>query len=269
MIDILAVLCLLVILNATLVLLFRRKLKVQSRSRRAATLIGCALIALLFASALTYEWMRSRTFQLFGGLVTRVETDKKLVALTFDDGPGPGTAEVMDVLRSRNAKATFFVIGKHVANDPNMTAKIVREGHELGNHSYTHQRMIFRSAEFMATEIDRTDALVRQAGQKGPIHFRPPNAKRLLLLPWLLSQRNKRTIYMDVEPDSHSGVAENPRAITEHVLARVKPGSIILLHAETSSRKAPRAAVVGIIDGLQSQGFQLVTVRQLLQRHQR
>lgn len=109
--------------------------------------------------------MNSRSSQLFGRAVSRVETTEKVVALTFDDGPAPPYTEaLLRTLRERGAPATFFVLGQRMEEHPELAAKMVREGHELGSHSYSHRRMIFCSPGFIRDELDRTDALQTASG---------------------------------------------------------------------------------------------------------
>lgn len=194
-----------------------------------------------------------------------MSTTRPVVALTFDDGPQPPyTQELLAVLRERGAKATFFVIGSNLETYPALAAEIVREGHELGNHSYSHKRMVFRSRGFIRREIERTDDLIRRAGQSGDVHFRPPYGKKLLLLPLHLASAGRKNVFVDVEPDSHPDVAASADRIVEHVLARAKPGSIILLHAENRRRGESFRAVSGIVDGLKARGYAFVTVSELL-----
>lgn len=226
-----------------------------------------ALCLLIFPLMLylTYKLMNARTFQLFGEIVPRVETSRPLVALTFDDGPAaPFTEELLAVLREKGAKATFFVIGKHLEEFPNLGEKIVAEGHELGNHSYSHQRMIFKSYAFIRSEIEMTDRLIRRTGYTGEINFRSPYGKKLLLLPLYLSRIQRKNIFIDVEPESDDDVAASADKMVEHVLANARAGSIILLHAENKGRSESQKAVPGIIDGLKGRGYRLVTVSELL-----
>lgn len=211
----------------------------------------------------TYRLMNARTFQLYGEIVPRVETSRPFVALTFDDGPtAPYTEQLLAVLREKGAKATFFVIGQHLEEFPALGEKIVLEGHELGNHSYSHKRMVFKSYAFIRDEIERTDQLIRRTGYTGEIHFRSPYGKKLLLLPLFLSRAQRKNIFIDVEPEGNVTVSADK--MVEHVLANARAGSIIILHAENRGRSESLKAVPGIIDGLKGRGYSLVTVSELL-----
>jgi peptidoglycan/xylan/chitin deacetylase (PgdA/CDA1 family) len=232
---------------------------------RLARIAVVAIIAAAAVFASTYKLVNARSYQVFGTLVDRVETNEPLVALTFDDGPNPSyTPSLLGVLRQRGAKATFFVIGAQVEEHPDLASQIVTEGHELGNHSFSHERMVLKSYSFIKSEVDRTDALIRQAGYVGPINFRSPYSKKFILLPFYLSRLGKRNIFWDMEPDSFPEVAKTADNIVSYVLERARPGSIILLHAENPSRHQSLEAVGGILDGLKAKGFTFVTVSSLI-----
>ena len=207
----------------------------------------------------------SRQFQFFGRLVYHISTPDSVVALTFDDGPTPiYTEEVLNILKSENVKATFFVIGSVVEKHMYEAALIVKNGNELGNHSWSHERMVLKSAIFISKEIEDTDHIIRKVGYKGEIYFRPPYGKKLLILPWYLSHHNRTTIMWDSEPESYPDIAKNAEGITEYILSNAHPGSIILLHAMYASNDATRKALPMIIDGLKKRGYRFVTVSQLL-----
>ena len=208
---------------------------------------------------------RSREFQLFSKLVTRVPTSMPVVALTFDDGPEPEfTDQVLAILGREGVKATFFVTGQKVRENLIEARRIVAEGHELGNHSYSHTRMIGCSYSFVQEEIEQTDKLIRLAGYEGKIHFRPPGSKRLIVLPYYLWVTGRTTIFMDIEPESYPDIAADADKIAEHVLGKTRPGSIILLHVMYESRTETIKALPRIIQGLQGEGYSFATVSQLL-----
>ena len=139
--------------------------------------LSAAVIADLAFAGL--QVAKSRTYQAFGEAISSVHTEDRLVALTFDDGPAPdAVSRLLPVLDEHGVKATFFVTGAEIARHPEAAAALVAAGHELGNHSYSHPRMVFMSQATIASEIERTDELIRAAGQRGDIHFRPPYESR-------------------------------------------------------------------------------------------
>lgn len=237
----------------------------RSRLRRLA-IAAAALVALVVAGSFgTLRLMDARSFQLFGQLVQHVDTAQPEVALTFDDGPTAGpTHEVIDTLRRAGAAGTFFAIGQDLEADPQIGRDIVAAGDELANHSYSHDRMVFRPMSFYVDEVERTDRLIRAAGQRGEILFRPPFSKKLVGLPWYLDQHGRTTVMWDVEPDSESGGQPDAATIVADTLRRVRPGSIVLLHVMYGSRATSLGAVGPIVAGLQARGYRLVTVSELL-----
>lgn len=208
---------------------------------------------------------RARTYQLFGELVPRVETTRKVIALTFDDGPTAGYGDqVLDILRQLDVRATFFVNGRDVEAQTELVSRMAAEGHELGNHTYSHARMVLKSPAFIRREVESTDAAIRAAGYRGPIHFRPPYGKKLVILPYYLWKTGRTTIMWDIEPESYPEVSADAGRITEHVVSKAEPGSIILLHVMFGSRAESLKAVGPIVTELRQQGYQFVTVSELL-----
>lgn len=224
------------------------------------------LVVLAGALAGMHLFSKSRTSQLFGDIIARVETDKPVVALTFDDGPSPRfTQDVLSILKDRNVTATFFLTGKEIEENLPLARLVIAAGHEIGNHSYSHSSMAWMGSTRVKEEIERTDVAIRAAGYQGEILFRPPYGKKLVTLPWYLSQHDRKTIMWDVEPESFPEVADNAEAMTRYVLDNARSGSIIILHVMYRSRDVSRQALPQIIDGLRQRGFEFVTVSQLLQ----
>ena len=232
------------------------------------------LAAVFLVPALLVGWgswrlMKTPNFQVVGRLVNQVETGERLVALTLDDGPTARyTDEVLDILREEGVRATFFVIGTALERDLDVCRRIVAEGHELGNHSYSHWPMVLRPYADIREEIERTDALIRDCGYQGEIHFRPPNGKKFLLLPFYLARTGRTDIFWDVAPEGDRQVAADDEKIVAYILDRVRPGSIVLLHVMYRSREESRQALPGVIRGLKAQGYRFVTVSELLAAHE-
>lgn len=224
--------------------------------------LAVLLTVLLTVLAAGYWVSKSRSFALAGQLVDRVDTPAKVVALTFDDGPTGYTPEVLRMLGDAGIKATFYLTGAELSAARQYGAAIAAAGHEIGNHSYTHRRMVLMSPGTVADEIERTDGMIRATGYQGPITFRPPYGKKLWTLPRYLATHDRTMVTWDVEPDS--ATETNADAIVAETGAQVRPGSIILLHAMYDSRTASRAAVPRIIDELRSAGYRFVTVSELL-----
>ncbi|HVF30518.1 MAG TPA: polysaccharide deacetylase family protein, partial [Pyrinomonadaceae bacterium] len=152
-----------------------------------------------------WQLSKSRSYQTFGRVVNRVETSRKIVALTFDDGPTESmTSRILETLHNEQVRATFFVTGAELQMSIERGRRMVAAGHELGNHSYSHQRMVMVSPSWVRDEIERTDALIREAGYTKEIYFRPPYGKKLFVLPYYLSQTGRTSVTWDIEPDSRT-----------------------------------------------------------------
>ena len=227
--------------------------------RRAIVII----VVILVACAGTFALSKSTTFQLFGTIVSHVETNRKVVALTFDDGPDPAALE--PILQSLyGAKATFFLIGVQMQEHPEVAPRLIAAGDEIGNHTMHHDRLVFKSPSHVRAEVEQTDALIRAAGWRGPILFRAPFGKKLVYLPWYLSRHDRIHITWDIAPEGDRKIEGHTDRIVADVLTHVRPGSIILLHPWYANRGATRAAIRPIVDGLRARGYQLVTVSELL-----
>ena len=235
------------------------------RLRRPVLAVSLLLLPLILLAA-GRELARARTVQLLGTLVAEVPMRDSLVALTIDDGPGDVIVDsLIEVLGTRGARATFFVNGIELAQSPEAGARLVAVGHELGNHSYSHPHLVFKSPARVRDEVERTDSLVRAAGQRGTIWFRPPFGYKLVGLPWYLWKTGRTTVMWSIEPDSYPDVAASADGIVRHVLERVRPGSIILLHAWYPSRVTSREAIGPLVDSLQVRGYRVVTVGELIE----
>lgn len=208
-----------------------------------------------------YKISKSRSFQFFGDITNRVNTEERVVALTFDDGPTEYTNTVLDILEEKNVSATFYVTGSELAQHSDIGAAIVEAGHDLGNHSYSHSRFLLKSQQFINYEIQKTNELIRQAGFDGTITFRPPYGKKLFGLPWYLMMHDIETVTWDVEPDSFGTESD---FIAQYTIEHTNDGSIILLHPFCTSCSGQRDAIPKIIDALHEQGYTFVTISKLL-----
>ncbi len=231
-------------------------------------IISSIIILLLTSGYILFQVSKSRTFQFFGGITHRVNTNEKVIALTFDDAPTKYSDEVVGILEEKGVKATFYTVGQNIEKSPDKAKNIVAHGHELGNHSYSHQRFLLKSFSFVELEIQKTNELIRNVGYKGEITFRPPNGKKLISLPLYLYQHNIKTITWDVEPDTYlpNNINEDEKVkfLVNYTISNTKPGSIILLHPLCTSCTSGRQALREIIDKLQSNGYKFLTISELL-----
>ena len=225
-------------------------------------------VAIFLLIGLAYSGLKlssSRDFQFFGGLVTSADTAEKVVALTFDDGPTDNTDEILSILKEEGVKATFFVTGREIEENLKEAKEMVAEGHELGNHSYSHERMVLKTPSYIRNEIESTDKLIRKAGYEGKIHFRPPYGKKLIGLPYYLDKHDRKTILWNIEPETYPEIASDSTKIVKHVSRNIQPGSIILLHVMYDSRTESMKSVKGIITDLKAKGYTFKTVSEMVE----
>ncbi|MDD1501718.1 polysaccharide deacetylase family protein [Lysinibacillus sp. CNPSo 3705] len=228
--------------------------------KKKLVLIGIGILFVFLLLLGTYKLMNSRTYQLFGGLTKQVETHQKVVALTFDDGPADNTNQILSLLEEYNAKATFFLIGSEIEKFPEEARKIAEEGHQIGNHTYSHKRMIFKTPTYYKDEIEKTDQLIQNAGYKGEIDVRPPNGKKLIGLPYYLNKHKRETITWNLEPDTfYTTVSDKVKYVTENI----EPGSIILLHPMYDKTGQALQTIEGILQELSKKGYTFITVNEL------
>jgi peptidoglycan/xylan/chitin deacetylase (PgdA/CDA1 family) len=184
-----------------------------------------------------------------------------MVALSFDDGPDPvWTPQILETLRARGVRSTFFLVGERAERDPAMVRRIVEEGHELGNHSFTHphfEQLTWREA---MREIDRTEATLAGAQQTPSRLWRPPRGKLCLASVLGARLRGLTIVMWSVDPKDFR--AQTPDEITDRLATRpVRAGDIVLYHGHNP---AALAALPRLLDTVASQGLSVVPVSHLL-----
>ncbi len=223
------------------------------RTHRARTLaLGSTLVVAV--SGLTgYFGATTATATWFGGGVVHGSRASSEVAITFDDGPDPSdTPAIMRILDRAGVKASFFVVGKTLDQSPQVVRALVADGQLVGNHSYHHDDWRWLDPSY--PELERTQqAFAREIGTC-PVWFRPPNGQRTPLMARVVKSHDMRMAMWDVSVSKKS--KNDPKAIAAKVLASVKGGSIIDLHAGIDGTAAHRAAVIAalplILDGLRA-----------------
>jgi len=193
----------------------------------------------------------------------KLSQGQKVIALTFDDGPWPtSTANVLDILKKNNIKATFFVVGQMLKNHPDLGVRIVTEGHVIANHTWTH-RYHFMNPQVAAYEVESTSDLIFQTTGVKTTLFRPPGG--IMNNGVAAYARNQKyTIVMwsaDSVDYSNPGL---PRLIS-NVTRASKPGGIVLLHDGGGNRSRTVQALPQIISHFKKQGYSFVTVPELLE----
>jgi peptidoglycan-N-acetylglucosamine deacetylase len=191
----------------------------------------------------------------------RVNVDGPYIAMTFDDGPSPETTpRLLDILKQRNIKATFFMIGQNAEHNPAIVQRILAEGHEIGNHSWTHPQLSKLSDDRVTEEINKTQAAIKNACGYTPVILRPPyGAITARQKQWIEQQFGLSVIIWTVDPFDWKRPGAS--VIEQRILAGARPGAIILSH---DIHKQTVDAMPATLDALAAKGFKFVTVSQLI-----
>src|SRR6266404_2384885 len=190
-----------------------------------------------------------------------VHVDGPYIAMTFDDGPSATlTSKLLDLLATHHIKATFFVIGENVAEHPEIVERAAREGHEIGNHSWSHPNFGKMSQEGVRSQLQRTDDAIKSAIGKSPTLLRPPYGS--------ITEREKRWIHdefgydiilWDVDPLDWK--RPGPAVVRNRILKETQRGSIVLSH---DIHPGTIEAMPSTLDELAAKGFKFVTVSELI-----
>jgi peptidoglycan-N-acetylglucosamine deacetylase len=225
-------------------------------------------VPVLLAEAILLVAMLERRAPVFGRVFWKGDAGQRSVAITFDDGPTePYTARILDVLRDKRVKATFFVLGRRAEALPQVVARAAAEGHEIGNHGYDHSVLPLRSPAFTREQVERTSAIVERACGRRPTLFRASHGWRS---PWVNREAARAgcaTVGWTL------GVWDTDRpgaeAIRQRVERGVEPGCVLLLHDGRGLEPDADASQVvealpAIIDALRRDGYRFVTVSEMM-----
>jgi len=190
-----------------------------------------------------------------------VHVDGSYIALTFDDGPDKKlTPKLLDLLAQHHIKATFFVVGQNAAEFPDIVARAVREGHEVGNHSWSHPNFAKMSDENIRRQLRQTDDAIKQATGQRPTLLRPPYGNlSTRQKQWIHQEFGYRIALWDVDPLDWK--RPGPSVICNRIVKETRPGSIVLshdIHAGTIE------AMHDTLNQLEAKGFKFVTVSELI-----
>jgi len=190
-----------------------------------------------------------------------VHVDGSYIAMTFDDGPSATlTPKLLDLLAAHHIKATFFVIGENVAEHHEVVARAAREGHEIGNHSWSHPNFGKMPDQGVRSQLQRTDDAIKSATGTRPTLLRPPygsitdREKR-----WIHDEFGYRIILWDVDP--YDWKRPGSAVVRNRILKETQPGSIVLSH---DIHPGTIEAMPSTFDALEAKGFKFVTVSELI-----
>jgi len=200
------------------------------------------------------------------GVTSRADTSRKVVVLTFDDGPHPVfTPAILEILDQYQVKATFFMIGNRMEKYPGLVREVYERGHEIANHTYTHPNDL-RTLPMVTlnSELDRTNELIRQTTGKECTLFRPPRGILNNRLVEEISCQGYGIYLWTVSADNRN--APTPELMCARVEKNIQPGGIILLHdGRIPSRIKDVAATRLIIKRLTARGYRFVTLTELIE----
>ena len=197
----------------------------------------------------------SESGELLSKEKTEIDPGKPMVALTFDDGPGPRTSEILDQLKKYNAHATFFMLGKNVKSYPDAIKQMLKDGNELGNHSYDHQQLTKIDAEAIAKEVNDTNENIKNICGSPATVLRPPYGA--------INDTVKSSVGMPMilwNVDTLDWKTRNTQSTIDEVMRNLKDGDIILMH---DIHEPSVQAALKLIPDLVSQGYKLMTVSEL------
>lgn len=191
----------------------------------------------------------------------KLPSQKKVIALTFDDGPWPeSTMQILDVLKKNNIKATFFWVGRYLQANPALGKKVVAQGHAIGNHSWSHQYYKYNE-EGASREIERTSALIEeQTGVKVSM-FRPPGG---ILTNGLVDYAQKKKYAVIMWSVDSLDWRSSAESLLDNVLRQANGGGIVLMHDGGGNRSKTVTSLPKIINELKKKGYEFVTVPELL-----
>lgn len=217
-------------------------------------ILACILLMGLLAAILLIGYFQRDSVPAMGKL--REEGVKK-IALTFDDGPHPYyTEQLLKGLKERNVKATFFITGKNVETYPEIVKMIHEDEHLIGNHTYNHTQLTSRNQESFKQEIIRTNEIIKEVTGEDTIYVRPPYGS------WnkeFERELNMFPVLWTIDP--LDWCSSNVSCIVSSVCAKVGENDIILMHDQY---KSTVTAALKIVDELTEQGYEFVTVDELL-----
>ncbi|MCM3456705.1 polysaccharide deacetylase family protein [Heyndrickxia oleronia] len=208
-------------------------------------------------------------FEKTGRVFWEVHSKEKLVALTFDDGPHPlYTPQILDILAKYDARATFFVIGKNAEKYPDIIRKQVDAGHEIANHTYQHDYDIHVSATKLEQEIKKTSNIIYSITGYTPSLFRPVGGYYNDTIVKTALKNDNYVIMWGWHQDTKDWSQPGTKKIIHNVISDTKPGDIILLHDSGGNRTQTVEALDKILAVFKKEGYECVTVSELLYRTQ-
>ena len=202
--------------------------------------------------------------KLFPSVIWKIDTiTTKELFLTFDDGPNAHfTTKILDMLERYKGEATFFVLGEKAAQHQEIINTIFKRGHLISNHSYSHQRLLFKSKLFIKQEIIRTDTILDSILQSSPLHFRPPYGQLTPSIMKVAGELSKTIILWTLNSyDFSKKISEE--IIIKRILSCVKPGYILLFHDNQEFGEKTLNCLSQLLPALSTKGYTFRTLPRL------
>lgn len=204
------------------------------------------------------------------GTFYRANVSKKVIALTFDDGPSlEWTPKILDELKKAGIKATFFMVGKHIQEYPEVAKRLVNEGHDVGIHTFNHPVLVFSDITTLQKEITDTEEIIKTTTGKTTKLFRPPKA-------WLSKMEKERIRALGYKIvlwrlNSKDWVTFDDKYMARFIIKNVRPGDVILFHdsggvfsLEGGNRRETVKVIAGLAEKLKQMGYSCITISELL-----
>jgi len=233
--------------------------------KRRAFLAGMAALSTFPAGAAERSWVATHgraeflTAQLYpsAGIALHPEAlTESIVALTIDDGPDAAyDPEIRRILREHGVPATYFLVGRHVQRHARLARELADDGHEIGNHTWNHRRLIHCTPEEQAIELRRTNALLETVTGRAPRWFRPPFGSYDDHTLGIARAEGLETILWTV--DSQDYRDHPPAVIEERVMSGLRPGAVVLMHSNHANTVA---ALPRILERAKDEQFRFVTL---------
>ncbi|MGE5404215.1 MAG: polysaccharide deacetylase family protein [Candidatus Saccharibacteria bacterium] len=196
-------------------------------------------------------------------IISQVQVADKKVALTFDDGPGKYNAQILDLLDKYNAKATFFVIGRHAAINPAGVREMVYRGHEVANHSYNHLIDQWQDSAAMCNDFEHTQAFLYGITGKYPVCYRPPGGDITSQAEQYMEAKGIKIVKWSIDTKDWRKTATTAQ-IEPIIISNIRNGSIILMHDSPGSNGATYRSLIDLLPRLKAEGYEFVTVSELI-----
>jgi len=231
------------------------------------SLVYFIIIFLIVDAFLIYGTFERRS-SIFGKIFWKSQKSNRGISITFDDGPNePYTSQILNILDTFNIKATFFVIGKKVELYPDIVSRIVKNGHEIGNHSYNHEVLPLKSPAFIKNQIRNTSDLIEKVAGVRPELFRAPHGWRN---PWVNRITKEEGCIpvawtLGVWDTDHPGV----EPIINRTLSKIQSGCVLLLHDGRGTEQNPDSsqlveALPVIIQKCKEKGYRFLKLSEMI-----